>query len=105
MKELTKDDFNVLCKEFEKGNYHHITKSNISERKTFGFVKELLKSRRKIIYGNYDIVKGGLNCADRGTSARYEEWDWKDWKFYTLTKKEADKYVKRLIIKNLEEKE
>ena len=102
MIKFTQDDFKLFCDEYKKGNNIHILRSkNHIKNMILCVVKKLLVSRRKIEYTDYDISDNSFGVIVDGTSSIFEKWHWDSNDYYILNKKEAQPYIKELIIKNL----
>ena len=104
MKQMKEGDFKLFVEEFKKGNNTHLLRNKYNNKnEIFSIVKDIFISRRKIEYNDYDISDNSFNLIANGKSSIFSSWNWDTMDFFILTKKEAQPFMKELIIKNLTE--
>jgi len=93
-------DYELVKKEFDKGNNMWLAKSK--EPNKYKLTKEIILIKRMSknigVYITYDITDGCFtdDCRKDIFESDFNSWNFTDFKLYILTKKEAKPYLKML---------
>ena len=103
MIKIKREDFNIVYEEYEKGNSFILIKCKDRGYKNDNFlIVDGLGEDHSLCVKRYNISEDSIERG-KDVTTPMEEWSYGGYNFYILTPEEASPYVKKIMIKSIED--